>query len=271
MNVKGFANVNGTRLYYEVSGSGEPIVLIHGYTLDTRMWDDQFEAFAQRYQVIRYDLRGFGKSAIPNGEIYTHPDDLLALLEHLGIAGAHILGLSLGGSIAVDFVLAYPQAVRSLIAVDVSGLNGYEWPDQLDRWFTAIRSAAGNGDMQQAKELWLATGWFKPAQSRPAVVARLNQMVSDYSGWDFTNKDSSLWSDPPANLRLQEIQAPTLVLTGEYDLPFYNLRIAERLQQGIPNAQMGILPGVGHMANMEDPETFNQVVLSFLESIGAHV
>ncbi|MCI0575581.1 MAG: alpha/beta fold hydrolase, partial [Chloroflexi bacterium] len=149
-----FAEVNGTRLYYEVAGAGPPLVLIHGYTLDTRMWDDQFEAFAQHYQVIRYDLRGFGRSAMPTGESYTHHEDLKALLDHLGLARAHILGLSLGGGIAVNFALAYPEATQSLILVDTSVLGGFEWPEELGRWFARIHSAARDGDMRLAKQHW---------------------------------------------------------------------------------------------------------------------
>ena len=105
---QGFADVNGTRLYYEMVGSGHPLVLVHGFTLDTRMWDDQFEMFAGRNQVVRYDLRGFGKSALPTTEPYSHPDDLRALMTHLGIEHAFIIGLSLGGAVAVDFAVTYP-------------------------------------------------------------------------------------------------------------------------------------------------------------------
>ena len=88
----GFADVNGTRLYYELAGAGHPLVLIHGFTLDTRMWDDQFAVFAQEYQMLRYDLRGFGKSALPTGGSYAHTDDLKALLDSLHIAHASFLG-----------------------------------------------------------------------------------------------------------------------------------------------------------------------------------
>jgi len=127
-NQNGFAEVNGTRIYYETAGSGHPLVLIHGYTLDTRMWDDQFETFAQHYQVIRYDMRGFGKSAFPTDENYTHPDDLRALLEHLEIEHAHILGLSMGGGTAIDFALTYPEVADALISAD-SILEGFQWQD----------------------------------------------------------------------------------------------------------------------------------------------
>ncbi|HEY7490512.1 MAG TPA: alpha/beta hydrolase [Candidatus Tectomicrobia bacterium] len=123
----GFADVNGTRLYYEVAGTGHPLVLIHGFSLDTRMWDDQFEVFAQGYQVLRYDLRGFGKSAVPTDTPYTHPDDLYALMTHLGIEHADIVGLSLGGAVALDFAVTYPRATDVLIPVDAALLGGYQW------------------------------------------------------------------------------------------------------------------------------------------------
>ena len=90
----GFAEVNGTRLYYERADAGDPIVLIHGLAVDSRYWQAQFEALAQHYRVVRYDLRGFGKSALPTAEPYTHADDLKALLDDLGIERAHILGNS---------------------------------------------------------------------------------------------------------------------------------------------------------------------------------
>jgi len=114
----GFADVNGTRLYYEMAGSGPALVLIHGHTLDTRMWDDQFEPFARDYRVIRYDQRGYGKSAPPTAESYSPADDLMALLRYLGLSSAHILGQSRGGAGAIDFALTYPEATTTLIAVD---------------------------------------------------------------------------------------------------------------------------------------------------------
>jgi 3-oxoadipate enol-lactonase len=269
--LKAVAELNGTRLYYEVSGAGHPLVLIHGFTLDTRMWADQVRAFAPAYRVVRYDLRGFGKSALPGGEPYTHHDDLYALLEHLGISQAHILGQSLGGAIAVDFALAYPDATSSLILVDVSGLDGFMWPDELSRWFASINGAARSGDLSLAKQRWLDTGWFTPARANPEVVGRLEQIVTDYSGWHFVHDNPTRNLTPPANERLAEIRVPTLVILGELDLPFYNHPLADRLEQGISNAQKVIMAGVGHMSNMEDPDRFNQIVLSFLAAQGSAV
>src|SRR5689334_11281492 len=116
--------ISGGSLYYETAGSGDPLVLIHGLGLDLRMWDDQFAEFAQHRQVVRCDLRGFGKSTVPTAEPYSHADDLKAMLDHLSIARADILGLSMGGWIATNFALTYPEMTRKLILVD-SAIYGY--------------------------------------------------------------------------------------------------------------------------------------------------
>ncbi|MBX3058798.1 MAG: alpha/beta fold hydrolase [Anaerolineae bacterium] len=260
----GFANVNGTQLYYEIAGDGPPLVLIHGFGLDGRMWEAQMAAFTPAYQVIRYDLRGFGRSAVPGVERYTHYEDLQTLLNHLHIERAHILGLSLGGGIAVDFALAYPSMTDHLILAAASALNGFVWPDELAGWFAGFAEAAHSGNMAQAKERWLNCGWFVPAQRQPAVTAHLRQLVADYSGWHFLHKNPVRGLHPPANERLAEIQAPTLVIVGEQDLPFYNHPLADHLAGHIPNAQKVVIPGIGHMVNMEDPPRFNEIVLTFL-------
>ena len=109
-----FAEVNGTRLFYDVKGTGEPLVLISGGSLDIRLWDEQFEAFKQDRQVIRYDARGIGRSDVPKGP-FSHYQDLYALLQFLGIQQADVLGFSFGGGVALDFTLIYPEVVRKLI------------------------------------------------------------------------------------------------------------------------------------------------------------
>jgi pimeloyl-ACP methyl ester carboxylesterase len=94
--LSGFADVNGARLFYEIAGGGPPLTLLHGFSLDTRMWDDQCAALAQRYRVLRYDARGFGRSAVPTAERYSHAEDLRALLGYLEIAYTALIGFSLG-------------------------------------------------------------------------------------------------------------------------------------------------------------------------------
>ena len=261
----GFADVNGTRLYYEVAGSGDPLVLIHGMTLDTRMWDDQFEPLAREYRVVRYDARGFGKSALPTaGRPYAHTDDLRALLKHLEIGRAFILGLSMGGGIALDFALAHPEATEALIPVD-SRLNGWQPDAEFAAYLSAVRARAREAGIQAARDVWTYSAMFKPALENPTVASRLVQIIADYSGWHWVNDNPLRTPDPPAAQRLDTIRVPTLIVIGEQDVPDCQA-IADTLHRCIPNARKVVMARVGHMSNMEAPERFNALVLDFLAS-----
>jgi pimeloyl-ACP methyl ester carboxylesterase len=109
-------------LFFESVGEGEAVVFLHGFGLDSRMWDPQFEVLQSTFRVIRYDFRGFGRSSLPPHNGYAHEDDLNALLSDLGSAPAHVVGLSMGGMMALRFAVAYPQSVRSLVLADSAGL-----------------------------------------------------------------------------------------------------------------------------------------------------
>jgi 3-oxoadipate enol-lactonase len=257
-----FAAVNGTSLYYELAGSGTPLVLIHGFSLDRRMWDAQFEQFAMHYQVLRFDMRGFGKSALPAAGEYDRQDDLHALLDTLGIQRAHILGLSLGGAAAIDFALAYPQSTRSLIAVD-SVLSGHRWSAEHDASMRPIWALGRSGDLAGARRLWLDHDLFKPANEKPSVAAPLAQIVNDYSGWHWLNRDPL--RKPHAAGQLEHIGAPVLSITGERDLPDFHA-VADALAQRA-RARKVVMSGAGHMAPMEDPARFNEIVLDFLAGV----
>ncbi|MFQ5943927.1 MAG: alpha/beta fold hydrolase [Anaerolineales bacterium] len=261
----GYADVNGTRLYYELAGAGHSIVLIHGFTLDTRMWDDQFEAFAQYYRVLRYDARGFGRSEVPAAKSYSHSDDLMALLEHVGVSDAYILGLSLGGSLATNFTLAYPEASRALIPV-APGLRGFKVSPEVAGWLQSLSTSARAIGVEAAKETWLGLPWFTPAQQKPGVYSRIRQIVSDYSGWHWLNENPVLLSDPPEMELLDRITVPTLLIVGDQDVSDNHV-VVDLMQQAIPNARKVVIPGVGHMSNMEDPQRFNEIVLDFLADI----
>jgi 3-oxoadipate enol-lactonase len=259
-----FAAINGAYLYYEATGFGPPLVLIHGFSVDSHMWDDQMEAFSSYYRVIRYDLRGFGQSP-PTTAPYAHIDDLRALLGHLGIAHAAILGLSMGGGIAIDFALAYPEATRALIAVDAN-LGGYRWTPEFDASLGSVYETGRSAGVDSARAQWLAHPLFAPAQEKPRVAACLAQMITAYSGWHWVNDDPGRWLKPPAFERLEAVAAPTLVVVGEREVPDFRA-LADALVARIPRARQVVLPGVGHMANMEDPDGFNSAVLAFLATL----
>ncbi len=256
-----FAELNGTRLYYETAGppEGEPLVFIHGFSLDTRMWDDQWDFFAQRYRVIRYDVRGFGKSSLPGTEPYSQVDDLKALLEHLRAAPAHLIGLSMGGGIAIDFALQHPELTRSLVAVDAA-LGGFTaWTSDLGAPGRVTRTLG----LEAGQAHWLKHALFAPLNEHPALAARLQTMVTDYSGYHWTHRDPGRWSEFEGERPLALMRAPTLVIVGERDVPDFQV-VADFLAQKIPHCRQVSLPGVGHMSNLEAPALFNQTVLDFL-------
>jgi pimeloyl-ACP methyl ester carboxylesterase len=263
MNVEsGLIKADGANLYYEATGTGDVVVLIHGFTLDTRMWDDQFLPFAERFRVIRYDLRGFGRSDPPIGNPYSHARDLQALFDQLDIELAHLVGLSKGGAVALDFALTYPQRCRTLVLIDTV-VHGYRWSGAGSDRNALVWQRAREAGIPAAKESWLAHPMFAPAQQQPAVAERLARIVADYSGWHFVNDNPEQGLEPPAAQRLAELNMPILALVGEQDTPDFR-QMTELIEREAPLAHRIILPGVGHMANMEAPEAVNELVVQFI-------
>ena len=261
----GFTCVNGARFYYETAGSGEAVVFLHGFAIDCRMWDSQWDEFSERYRVIRYDLRGFGKSDMPDGSSYTHADDLKAILDHLDVTRASVIGLSMGGEAAVNFALAYPAATKALVLVDAS-LTGVEMDEATVADFVAAFTAANESGIEAAKELWLKLGVFDATMEKPAVAAHTRQMISDYSGWHWVNEDSQPEPDPPTLERLGKIEASTLVIVGDRDIQAFHA-VADTLRDNIAGARRIELPDAGHQANMDAPVEFNEAVLQFLADV----
>ena len=259
-NNEGYAAVNGTRLYYELEGAGPTVVLIHGFSIDTRMWDEQMDLLTSHFQVLRYDMRGFGRSALPDNQPYDPCVDLFELLNFLGIENASIVGLSLGGWVAVDFTIAYPERVTSLVAADAA-IMGYEW--QEGRPSVQPAEVAQSQGIEHAKQFWMASPLFEAARRHPRVLRRLDEMVSDYSGWHWVNENPQILADEPAIYHLKDIDCATLVIVGEHDVYDFQ-QIAKILAAEIPNANLAVIADAGHMSNMENPQQFNAVLGQFL-------
>lgn len=260
----GYAAVPGGRLYYEVAGRGDPVVLVHGFTLDTRMWDDQFEELARSYRVVRYDLRGYGRSSLPVGP-YSPAEDFKALLQHLGIARADVVGLSLGGRVALDFAMVHPELIRSLVLIDTAPVSGSAPAPVIGKLLGTIIAAGKQGRLDEARRVWLDAELFRPAARNPAVARRLEQMVRDYSGYRFANTDPEVAPTPPTGQRLGTIRIPTLVIVGELDVPELQTQ-SEMLAREIPGARKRVIQNAGHMSNMEAPAEVNRAVLEFLKT-----
>ena len=260
------ADVNGAMLYYEVAGEGEPLVLVHAGIADSRMWDGQVETFARRYRVIRYDLRGFGKTGTVEGT-YSHHEDLRGLLDALGIEQAHLVGCSMGGGAVLDFALRYPERVGALILVGaaVSGFEGdFEPPEQWDELVAADKA----GDLERISELEVRIWVDGPARRPEEVDAAVRDLVHEMNLVALQNEASGIGEelppDPPAVDRLSEVRAPALILVGDADQR-RTLAAADLLADGLPNARRVVMTGAAHLPNMERPEEFNRILLDYLE------
>lgn len=263
----GFAEVNGARLSYEVSGEGRPLVLIHAGIADSRMWDAQFTTFAQQYRVIRYDMRGFGRSAMPPGP-FAHHEDLHGLLSFLGIESAYLVGVSLGGRVAIDLALTHPELVAALIPA-ASALDGHRWSDEARRRWAEIGAAVEGGDVARAVELELRMWVNGPTRTPEQVDAAVRERVRTMNAAIFAraaDDSGEQGLEPPAIDRLGEIRAPTLAIAGDRDMPDI-LAIADRLAAGIAGARKVVMPGVAHLLTMEQPVAFNRIVLDFLRDL----
>lgn len=259
----GFAEVNGTSLYYEVRGEGPALVLIQGGNLVQEMWQDQLEEFSREYRVVTYDVRGFGRSG-PWGLPFRACDDLKALLDFLGIERAHLVGLSLGGRIAVDFALEYPERVGALVLTG-PGLSGYDWSRSDRSWTESIMGAVREGDSAKAADFWLESPYMEPAMKNPDLAPRLRKLVrANARIW--VNQDTEEPLSPPAIERLAHLSAPTLLIVGDKDVPDIQ-HIATMILEEVPGAKVERVKGSGHMVNLEWPETFNWLVLEFLQGM----
>jgi 3-oxoadipate enol-lactonase len=253
-------------LHYEIAGEGQPLVLVHGGLVNSGLWDDQFEVFAQRYRVLRYDVRGFGQSKSPTA-YYSNHGDLRDLLDFLGISRAAVLGLSMGGAIAIDFALTYPDHVAALIPV-AAGLGGYQVKDN-SPLRAELQEAYESGDKPRAVELslrlWTDGSQRTPDQVDPVAREKIRAMTIH----TFDLPDTENWLQPlkpPAVDRLAEIRVPTLFVVGDQDVPDI-LDISDLIVTAVSGARKAVIAGTAHHLNVEKPDEFNRIVLEFLDSL----
>lgn len=273
MQKKGFIDLGDAQLYYEETGQGAPLVLLHGHSFDRRLWNPQLAELARHYRVIRYDMRGYGRSSLPvEGQEFLHADDLYRLLQALHIAKAHLVGLSLGGFVAVDFMALHPDATRSVVSCSGSI---YPWPGpeqpiteaEIARRRTEIAQLQAAGQ-EAYKEKWLASllQASGPQQARSAPLLR--QMVHDWSMWQPLHVEPRvlLGTSLVPRLRAHPVQVPLLLLAGERESAARR-HDNEVLQALVPGAQTAVLPHAGHVANLDNPAAFTQAVLQFLANL----
>lgn len=261
----GFLDVRGGRLYYEAAGSGDPVVFIHGNMGDRRHWDHQFQAIANQFRVIRYDVRGFGlSSVVSDDDAYSDYEDVAALLDHLGVKSAHVVGWSMGSAIAIDFSLTHPERTTSLVSVGpwVSGYSSETAKRDVLSLIAKIRAAFVEGGRSEAVRVLL--DGFAGTIRDPAAGAEFARIAADHS---FVNRGRRQSLKPAATGRLSEIRVATLILTAEHDVPAC-LEVADLLDRTIPDSTKVVMSGTGHMLHMERPKEFNKHLTDFLGRVG---
>jgi pimeloyl-ACP methyl ester carboxylesterase len=267
----GTLSVPGAGLYWESTGDGPALLLIHAGIADHSMWDDDVPALAAGHRVVTFDCRGYGRSASTD-VAFSNRADIAALLDHLGLERAALLGCSRGGQIAIDLTLEQPERVSALIVV-ASGPGGLEHeptPEELALF-------------ESEEPMWLAGDWAGIAdldvrvwvdgvgQAADRVPAAIRERVRAMSlaRYEAGYPDGQpIVLDPPSGARLEEIACPTLVIHGDLDVSYMSAA-AEAMERRIPGAQRVTLPGVAHMVNLERPAEFRRLVLGFLTEAGA--
>jgi pimeloyl-ACP methyl ester carboxylesterase len=261
----GFADVEGGPLYYEVAGDGPSVVLIHAGLWDLRIWDEQVEALTAAGQtVVRYDLRGFGRSAPPTVP-FSFRQELADLLAHLGIHRASVVGASMGGGIALDFALERPELVEALVLV-APGVGGDDTPDdeRTARLLGESEAAFEAGNRDRAVEIALEV-WC-PLRTDPEVDRLIHDVAIDNKDVDGFDWSLSRRLDPPAAGRLDEVRVPTLVIAGREDAQVMGV-ICDKLAAGIPGARKAVIDGADHLPNLRRPQEFDRLILDFLASV----
>jgi pimeloyl-ACP methyl ester carboxylesterase len=263
----GFADVAGTRLYWEEQGQGEPLLLVHAGIADSSMWDAQFEAFAPHYRVIRFDARGFGRSEFGTGP-FSYRGDIVALLDALDVDRAHLVGISFGGATALEVAIDSPDRVRSLVMGASSPPGLVEHTNLIPLWEEVDRLVAA-GQIDDANELEVQMWVDGPIRSSDAVDPEIRKHVLEMNRPLLAAPEQPAQDalTPPAAERLDQVQAPTLLIAGEYDQPS-QIAGPTLLADRIPGAELLTLHGAAHMLNMEQPDAFNAAVLDFLQRRG---
>jgi pimeloyl-ACP methyl ester carboxylesterase len=255
--LKKYVDIGDAYVYYEIAGEGTPVILIHAHSVDCRMWDSQFLELAKHYKVIRYDLRGYGKTDRPvPGEKFSHAEDLHKLMYFLGIQKAHLVGLSLGADVAVDFLALYPRQILSLTVASSDIRDAF------------VSQPVQAQNIESYKKQWLEFLLSICGPHKNEIKPQLQQMINNWSGWQVLHIEPSQKLDPPAAVQLknEKPDVPVLVLIGKRDSD-RGIRSSKTLLKILPTARKKYLKNAGHFSNMETPQAFNKVLIDFLSSV----
>lgn len=246
----------------EARGDAPSTLFLHGFGGCQHDWTPVWDHLDPAIPALRYDLRGFGESCAQDDTPFSHTDDLLALIDAQGIDRADLVGISMGGSIAVQFALDHPDRVHRLILIS-TGLMGWDWSEEWRTHWRAMTESARAGDMDKARRQWLAHPLFATTRANPQAAAWLADSISRYSGaeWVADHQRPVL----PDVERLPLLTTPTLLLSGGHDLPDFHL-IADLITGCTPNVHRIDYPEHGHMLTVEAPAACAEAIGAFLHT-----
>jgi pimeloyl-ACP methyl ester carboxylesterase len=267
----GYFDLEDGQLYYESAGEGTPLILAHAAFLDSGMFDAIWERLADHFRVIRYDMRGFGKSSPVPGPLVRRYD-LDRLLTHLDVTQAHLVGCSLSGQIGLDLALEQPQRFKSLTLV-ASTPSGFQMQGEAPRYVMEMIAALQSGDIDLANELQIRI-WLDGAQRESGQVdatlrkkaLEMNRIPVTQSTFFISDMQPANPLDPPAITRLEAVNCPTWVVAGALDHAEV-LRAADEMARRIPGARKTVIESAGHVPSYEQPEQFVNLLMDFLSGV----
>jgi len=265
-----YAEAKGARLYYESTGRGHPIVFVHEFADDVRGWEPQVRHFSRNYRCITFNARGYPPSEVPAGpSLYSQAiatDDIAAVMKHLKLRQAHVVGLSMGGFAALHFAIRYPRLASAVV---VAGC-GYGAPKNERAGFQAeVRETArrfrSEGMAKVARDYGAGPTRVQFQNKDPRGFAAFNQRLAEHSAEGSALTMQGVQGKRPSvydlTAKLKRIKAPLLLLTGDEDEPCLDANIY--MKRMIPSSGLVILPKTGHAANLEEPALFNQALQDF--------
>lgn len=242
------------------SGASPKVIFIHGFGEDLHSWDLLWPELASRLSALRYDLRGYGKSVDSATESFSHTDDLLALLDAQGIRQCSLVGISMGGAIALNFALNFPDRVEKLVLIS-PGMVAWEWSEAWRQLWGAVAAEARAGNLDEARQLWWQHPFFASTRNSPAAKL-LHDSIMRFSGdqWIQDRQESAL----PDIDRLYTLKPATLLLSAAKDFEDFRL-IADVLDASTDKVTRIDHADLGHLLHLEDPQGCAREILHFLQ------
>ena len=260
-------SVNGTTLHYEEQGTGTPLVLVHGFPLDSRIWREQIAGLSDRFRVVAPDLRGFGQSkSAERFTLESLADDLHALLAELGALPAVLGGLSMGGYVALAYAKKYPTDLRGLMLIDTKAEGDTpEGKQARDKMIELARTKGAGAVAEQMMPKMLAPD---TGAARPNVKRELDEIMNSQAPLTIEHALAAMRDRPDSTGHLPSIATPTLVVVGEHDA-ITPPAGAEKMSSAIRESTYALIRGAGHMAPMEQPQQVTDAIRRFATSLSS--